>query len=87
LIVDEYRRGCDAVRDTTGQEDLLDDVHWLRESIARRSPYVDALNLLQIGWLRRLRADTEDASPDAEAWAQLTRLTIQGVAAGMRTTG
>jgi len=86
-IVDEYRRGCEAVRQTTGQERLLADVHWLRESIDRRSPYVDALNLLQIDWLRRLRADSEDASPDADEWAHLVRLTIQGVAAGMRTTG
>jgi phosphoenolpyruvate carboxylase len=86
-IVDEYRRGCDAVRETTGQEHLLDDVHWLRESIDRRSPYVDVLNLLQIDWLRRLRAATQDESADADEWAHLIRLTIQGVAAGMRTTG
>jgi phosphoenolpyruvate carboxylase len=48
---------------------------------------VDALNLLQIDLLSRLRAAAEEATPDADEWAHLVRLTIQGVAAGMRTTG
>ena len=56
LIVGEYRRGCDAVFEMTGQSHLLDDVSWLRDSIGRRSPFVDALNLLQIDLLSRLRA-------------------------------
>jgi phosphoenolpyruvate carboxylase len=47
----------------------------------------DALNLLQIDLLRRLRAVAGEATPDADEWAHLIRLTIQGVAAGMRTTG
>ena len=87
LIVGEYRRGCDAVLQMTGQSRLLDDVSWLRDSIGRRSPFVDALNLLQIDLLSRLRAAAGAATADAEEWAHLVRLTIQGVAAGMRTTG
>jgi len=87
LIVSEYQRCSAAVLEATGQPRLLDDVPWLRESIARRSPFVDALNLLQIDLLSRLRAVAGEATPDAEEWAHLIRLTIQGVAAGMRTTG
>jgi phosphoenolpyruvate carboxylase len=87
LITDEYARGCAAVRYVTGQADLLDDVSWLQSSIKRRSPFVDALNLLQIEMLSRLRAAEGDDTPDTEEWAHLVRLTIQGVAAGMRTTG
>ena len=73
----------------TGQPHLLDDMSWLRDSIRRRSPFVDALNLLQIDLLIRLRAAAsgEAATPDTDEWAHLVRLTIQGVAAGMRTTG
>jgi phosphoenolpyruvate carboxylase len=48
---------------------------------------VDALNLLQIDLLSRLRAVAGEATPDADEWAHLARLTIQGIAAGMRTTG
>lgn len=87
MIVEEFERSCQAATEITGQRQLLDDVAWLRESIDRRSPFVDALNLLQVDLLGRLRS-AEGASPhDAEEWAHLVRLTIQGVAAGMRTTG
>lgn len=92
LIVTEYRRCCDAVLEMTGQSRLLNDVVWLQDSIRRRSPLVDALNLLQVDLLTRLRAAAGEAAPgdaaaEADEWAHLIRLTIQGVAAGMRTTG
>jgi phosphoenolpyruvate carboxylase len=87
MIVEEYRRCCDAILEMTGQTHLLDDVSWLRDSIRRRSPFVDALNLLQVDLLSRLRSATDTVTDDAEEWAHLVRLTIQGVAAGMRTTG
>ena len=53
-----------------------------------RNPNTDPLNLIQVEWLRRLReaeraGDTERQSECRE----LLRLTIEGVAAGMRTTG
>ncbi len=87
LIVGEYRRCCDAVREMTGQSHLLGDVAWLRDSIRRRSPFVDALNLQQVDLLSRLRAAADSEAADADESAHLVRLTIQGVAAGMRTTG
>jgi phosphoenolpyruvate carboxylase len=86
-IVAEYRRCCDAVLQMTGQQRLLDDVPWLQDSIRRRGPLVDALNLLQVDLLSRLRAAAGEGTAEAEEWAHLVRLTIQGVAAGMRTTG
>jgi phosphoenolpyruvate carboxylase len=87
LITGEYERCCAAARQVTGQPHLLEDVAWLQDSIRRRSPFVDALNLLQVDLLNRLRAAEGDDTPDTEEWAHLVRLTIQGVAAGMRTTG
>ena len=86
-IVSEYRRCCDAVLQMTGQPRLLEDVTWLQDSIRRRSPLVDALNLLQVDLLSRLRAAASAATAEADELAHLVRLTIQGVAAGMRTTG
>jgi phosphoenolpyruvate carboxylase len=87
LIVGEFRRCCDAVLEMTGQPHLMDDVSWLKDSIRRRSPFVDALNLMQVDLLTRLRAAENVDTADAEEWAHMVRLTIQGVAAGMRTTG
>jgi phosphoenolpyruvate carboxylase len=87
LIVDEYRRCCEALPQITGQPHLLDDVSWLQDSIRRRSPFVDALNLMQVDLLSRLRAAENEDTADTDEWAHMVRLTIQGVAAGMRTTG
>jgi len=88
LIQDEFRRSRDAVLMITGNEHLLDDIPWLQKSIQTRNPYIDPLNLMQIELLRRLRSTGEDADPEQmDEWAHLARLTIQGVASGMRTTG
>ncbi len=86
-IVSEYRLCSEAVLQMTGRPALLEDVPWLQDSIRRRNPLVDALNLLQVDLLSRLRAAAGTATADADEWAHLVRLTIQGVAAGMRTTG
>jgi phosphoenolpyruvate carboxylase len=87
LIVGEYHRCCDAVLQMTGQPRLLENVAWLRDSILRRSPFVNALNLMQVDLLRQLRSAAGTETPDANEWAHLIRLAIQGIAAGMRTTG
>jgi len=52
---------------------------WLAESLRRRNPYVDPLNLLQVQLLRR-----DDRSRIEE---RTLRLTVKGIAAGMKTTG
>ena len=87
-IEEEYERSCESVLAVTGRERLLDDIPWLRESVERRSPSVNVLNLMQIHLLQQIRAaDNSTPESDTEEWAHLIRLTIQGVAAGMRTTG
>ncbi|QDT37111.1 phosphoenolpyruvate carboxylase [Stratiformator vulcanicus] len=87
----EFNRSRDAVLSITGQSELLGGVPWLRDSIAERNPYVDPLNLIQIELIKRLRvldAEEDDASEDErERLRELVRLSIQGVAAGLRTTG
>ena len=88
LIAGEFERSRDAVLRTNGQTDLLSELPWLKQSIRVRNPNTDPLNLVQVQWLRRLR-DAErrgDTARQAEC-RELLRLTIEGVAAGMRTTG
>jgi phosphoenolpyruvate carboxylase len=74
----EYDAACDLVRRVTGREALIDR-EWLRESLAHRNPYVDPLNLLQVRLL-----DADEASERAE---RVLRLTVEGIAAGMKNTG
>ena len=74
-------RAVDAVLAVTGHARLLESNPVLRRSIDVRNPYVDPINLLQVELLRRVRA-----APDEDVRAAL-RVTINGIAAGMRNTG
>ncbi|MWG36280.1 phosphoenolpyruvate carboxylase [Halomarina oriensis] len=77
-ITDEYERARDLVLDVTEEERLISR-DWLVENLQRRNPYVDPLNYLQMQLLDRThRTDLEDRT---------LRLTVKGIAAGMKNTG
>jgi len=70
----------------TEQAELLDKSPTLKISIERRNPYVDPLNFLQVDLLRQLRAtDPQDAS--YQAILDTVLATVNGIAAGLKTTG
>jgi phosphoenolpyruvate carboxylase len=52
-----------------------------------RSPYVDALSLLQLRALRSLREDAEAGKPVDPEQQRLLLLSVSGVAAGLQNTG
>ncbi len=79
----EYERSRDLVLAITERDDLIQR-EWLAEHFRRRNPYVDPLNRIQIRLLDDLSTD-EFAATDR---AMLTlRLTVKGIAAGMKNTG
>jgi phosphoenolpyruvate carboxylase len=82
LILSEFARTSAVVLMIAGRDSLLSDTGWLRRSILSRNPYVDPLNFAQIALLRRSRDPAADP-----ATLDLLRLTIQGIASGLRTTG
>lgn len=87
-IVAEYQRTRDQILALTGRARLLDHNPMLRKSIALRNPYVDPLSFLQVDLLRRKRALPPDAPPAAsEELDRLLTLSINGIAAGMRSSG
>jgi phosphoenolpyruvate carboxylase len=74
----EYDRAVELVTTITERDQPIDRA-WLRESLSRRNPYVDPLNLLQTHLLGKT-----DRSPLEE---QTLRITVKGIAAGMKNTG
>jgi phosphoenolpyruvate carboxylase len=82
---DEYRLSERALARLTGQRDLLDDAPWLQRSIRVRNPYIDPMNYVQVALLRRLRENPGEA--EAEEMRDAVRLSVNGIAAGLRNTG
>ena len=92
LVLEELDLTRSWVIRLTGGERLLENKPILQRAVAMRSPYVDALSLLQLRALRALRA--AETAPDAlEAPApdpelqRLLLLSVSGVAAGLQNTG
>jgi len=86
LIAAERDRSRQAILDIVGGSELLASTPWFQGSIEVRNPSIDPLNLIQIELLRRRREQTPLAG-DCDPLRDLLRLTVQGIAAGMRTTG
>jgi phosphoenolpyruvate carboxylase len=86
LVADEWRRTREAVLTATGRSSLLDISPVLRRSILLRNPYVDPLSFVQVSLLARRRAQPEPA-PDRDVVPGLLALTVNGIAAGLQSTG
>jgi phosphoenolpyruvate carboxylase len=75
-------RAIAAVLRVTGHRELLEGNPVLRRSIDVRNPYVDPINLVQIELIARLRAGQDDPRLH-----HAFRVTVNGIAAGLRNTG
>ncbi len=85
-IEEEFRLTSDLILKITGQQDILDNVPVIQESIRLRNPYVDPLSYLQVQLLTELRALRDKDQDDPELLREVL-LTINGIAAGLRNTG
>ncbi|WP_375400462.1 phosphoenolpyruvate carboxylase [uncultured Amnibacterium sp.] len=70
----------------TGGGEVLANNPVLQRAVKMRSPYVDALSLLQLRALRALRASPAEQPADPEL-QRLLLLSVSGVAAGLQNTG
>ncbi|HEX4146679.1 MAG TPA: phosphoenolpyruvate carboxylase [Pirellulales bacterium] len=88
-IAAEFQRTRGAILDLQGEPELLAATPWFQRSIEARNPYIDPLNLIQIEFMKRRRAQAagEEDVAEEQRLRDLLRLTVQGIAAGMRTTG
>ena len=77
-ITAEYERATELVGEITGRDTLVDR-DWLDESLELRNPYVDPLNHLQARLLGR--------NDRSAIESRTLRLSVKGIAAGMKNTG
>lgn len=86
LIESEYWRTVKWIRKIAQIDELLDETPLLKTSLARRDPYLDPLNHIQLELLRRFR-DPEARDTDREASLDPLLRSINAIAGGMRNTG
>ncbi|WP_454044548.1 phosphoenolpyruvate carboxylase [Cellulosimicrobium sp. Marseille-Q8652] len=84
-VLEELRLTRERVLAVTGNAWPLSGRRVLGRAVQLRSPYVDALSLLQVRALRGLRAGAEGVTKDE--LQHLLLLTVNGVAAGLQNTG
>jgi phosphoenolpyruvate carboxylase len=83
LITAEFEQTRQCVLALTGRTSLLEQSPAIEAAIEDRNPWTDVLNLIQIELLGRQRAGSE--SP--EHLSASLKLTINGIAAAMQSTG
>lgn len=83
----EWHRTRDALRQITGQDQLLADNPLLVRSMANRFPYMDPLNHLQIALLQRHREHVASGTAPDDLMRRGIHITINGIAAGLRNSG
>ncbi len=82
----EHARACHWICAITDQSTLLDKSPLMQRSIESRNPYVDPLNFIQVALLDELRKSNPDL-PGTNEVLQTMLATVNGIAAGMKTTG
>ncbi len=98
MVLEELRLTREWVLRVTGNEWPLANRRVLGRAVQLRSPYVDALSLLQVRALRALRTEgaSEGITTDSgtwvdggykDRWRHLLLLTVNGVSAGLQNTG
>jgi phosphoenolpyruvate carboxylase len=81
-IYNEWKRTVEQLCAITGQRQFLHSNPSLARSFRNRQPYIDPLNHLQVGLLRRFRSGDQD-----DKVKRAILLTINGIASGLRNSG
>ena len=82
-IAEDFDRAESALLAITGQSALLDNEPVIQHAIAKRNPWTDVLNLIQLELMRRARM----SEAEAERLRPHIFSVINGIAAAMQSTG
>lgn len=86
LVLSEFRLTMDWVLKITGEAVTLSNTRALGRAVQLRAPYIDALSLIQLAALRKVRTG-ELGGDDFADIQRLLLLTVNGIAAGLQNTG
>ncbi len=86
LIKNEYELSRSAILKITLEENLLDHDKSLQKSLFLRNPYIDPISFIQIKFIKKFRQKNLPKA-EKEKLLSLLRLTVNGIAAGVRNTG
>jgi phosphoenolpyruvate carboxylase len=89
MIEREQQLAVECVLLISGQKELLDYHKVLKDSIKVRNPYVDPLNYIQVRFLQEKGQVSHAVMSDAKRAKidEILLLTVNGIAAGMKSTG
>ena len=85
-IESEHARANEWICKITGQDTVLEKTPMMQRSIDSRNPYVDPLNFIQVSLLSQMRKIDAEQPLHSEI-LQAVLATVNGIAAGMKTTG
>ncbi|MDA2919604.1 phosphoenolpyruvate carboxylase [Desulfobacterota bacterium AH_259_B03_O07] len=85
-IRNEHNLTEEVILKITSQEKILDFNPFFQKSIELRDPYIDSLSYIQVGLLRRLSKGDFEAGEGSNLIDNL-KLSVNGIAAGMKNTG
>lgn len=86
LIKSEYDQTTKNIFKVAQIENLVEENPTLQLSLARRDPYLDPLNHIQITLIKRFR-DESLSDEERDVWLEPLLRSINAIAAGMRNTG
>lgn len=86
MVRAEFERTVREVLTIADAKELIEENAVLALSLARRNPYLDPLNYIQIALLKRHRA-APGSDGQVSAWLDPLLRSINAIAAGMRNTG
>lgn len=85
LLLDEHALAVQMLLKLTGQQQLLDHNPKLREILFVRNHYLDPLSYIQVDLLNRYRCETDQEK--CRKLLENIKLSINGIASGMKNTG
>jgi phosphoenolpyruvate carboxylase len=82
----EYELSVQTVLKITGEKELLDHNKSLQGSLLLRNPYIDPISFIQVKFIKQFR-EKDFPKSKKDKLVSLLRITVNGIAAGVRNTG